>query len=63
MLDDVFQRVVDKEGCRCGAGLRLFSWGTYEICGPPYFPTSNNVAEYEALINGFHIAIELASDG
>jgi hypothetical protein len=24
-----------------------------------YFPTSNNVAEYEALINGLHIAIEL----
>ena len=24
-----------------------------------YFPSSNNVAEYEALINGLHIAIEL----
>jgi ribonuclease HI len=24
-----------------------------------YFPTSNNVAEYKALINGLHIAIEL----
>jgi ribonuclease HI len=24
-----------------------------------HFPTSNNVAEYEALVNGFHIAIEL----
>ena len=23
------------------------------------FPTSNNVAEYEALINGLHIAVEL----
>ena len=25
-----------------------------------YFPSSNNVAEYEALINGLHIAIELS---
>ena len=24
-----------------------------------HFPTSNNVAEYEALVNGLHIAIEL----
>ena len=24
-----------------------------------HFPVSNNVAEYEALINGLHIAIEL----
>ena len=24
-----------------------------------HFPSSNNVAEYEALINGLHIAIEL----
>ena len=24
-----------------------------------YFPSSNNVAEYEALVNGLHIAIEL----
>ena len=27
-----------------------------------HFPSSNNVAEYEALINGLRIAIELASD-
>jgi ribonuclease HI len=24
-----------------------------------YFPTSNNVVEYEALVNGLHITIEL----
>ena len=24
-----------------------------------YFPSSNNVAEYEALVNGLHIAIKL----
>ena len=24
-----------------------------------HFPASNNVAEYEALVNGLHIAIEL----
>ena len=29
----------------------------YMVC--LYFPSSNNVAEYEALINGLHIAIEL----
>ena len=29
----------------------------YMVC--LYFPLSNNVAEYEALINGLHIAIEL----
>ena len=27
-----------------------------------HFPSSNNVAEYEALINGLRIAVELASD-
>ena len=27
-----------------------------------HFPSSNNVAEYEALINGLRIAIVLASD-
>ena len=29
----------------------------YMVC--IHFPSSNNVAEYEALINGLHIAIEL----
>ena len=29
----------------------------YMVC--LYFPSSNNVAEYEALISGLHIAIEL----
>jgi ribonuclease HI len=24
-----------------------------------HFPASNNVAEYEALVNGLHIAVEL----
>ena len=32
----------------------------YMVC--LHFPSSNNVAEYEALINGLHIAIMLASD-
>jgi ribonuclease HI len=27
-----------------------------------HFPASNNVAEYEALVNGLQIAIELGSD-
>ena len=29
----------------------------YMVC--IHFPSSNNVAEYKALINGLHIAIEL----
>jgi ribonuclease HI len=29
----------------------------YVVC--LFFPTFNNVAEYEALVNGLHIAIEL----
>ena len=29
----------------------------YMVC--LHFPSSNNVAEYEVLINGLHIAIEL----
>ena len=33
----------------------------YVVC--LHFPASNNVAEYEALINGLHIAIELGTDG
>ena len=28
-----------------------------------HFPSSNNVAKYEALINGLRIAIELGIDG
>jgi ribonuclease HI len=32
----------------------------YVLC--LHFPASNNVAEYEALVNGLHIAIELGSD-
>ena len=33
----------------------------YMVC--IHFPSSNNVAKYEALINGLRIAIELVSDG
>jgi ribonuclease HI len=45
-----------------GVGLVFFSplkvWMRYAVC--PYFPASNNVAEYEALINGLRIVIELS---
>jgi ribonuclease HI len=44
-----------------GAGLLFISplgkHLRYVIC--LHFPASNNVAEYEALVNGLHIAIEL----
>jgi ribonuclease HI len=37
----------------CPHGVRI----KYMVC--LYFPASNNMAEYEALINGLRIAIEL----
>jgi ribonuclease HI len=44
-----------------GVGLLFFSplgkHVCYVIC--LHFPASNNVAEYEALVNGLHIAVEL----
>ena len=46
-----------------GTGARLVFVSPLEICMKYavrlHFPTSNNVSEYEALINGLCIAIEL----
>jgi ribonuclease HI len=54
-----FNRSLMKKGT--GMGLVLVS--PLRVCMRYmvrlYFPTSNNVAEYEALINGLCIAIEL----
>jgi hypothetical protein len=48
-----------------GAGLGLVFVSPLGVCMryiiPVHFPASNNVAEYEALINGLHIIIELPS--
>ena len=46
-----------------GAGAGLVFMSPLEVCMRYmvhlHFPSSNNVAEYEALINGLRIAIEL----
>ena len=59
ILDDVLRRVVDEEGRRRRAGLHVTPQGLHEVHGSSPFPSSNNVAEYEALINGLRITIEL----
>jgi ribonuclease HI/transposase InsO family protein len=58
-LDHVFRRVVDETGA--GAGLLFISpLGKHLRYGLRlHFSASNNVAEYEALVNGLRIAIEL----
>jgi ribonuclease HI len=50
-LDHVFRRVADENKSGRGKHLR------YVL--RLHFPASNNVAEYEALVNGLRIAIEL----
>ena len=42
-----------------GTDIGLAEYEAHEVHGLPHFPSSNNVAEYEALINGLRIAIEL----
>jgi ribonuclease HI len=59
VLDDVFRQVTDEEQ----------SWGRTHLHLPLgmrmrymiwiHFLASNNVAEYEALVNGLHISTEL----
>ena len=58
-MDDVFRRVLMKTGA--GAGLLFISpLGVHmRYVIRIHFATSNNVAEYEALVNGLKIAIEL----
>jgi ribonuclease HI len=54
-----FDRLLMKQG----AGLGLIFVSPLGMCMRYvirfHFPTSNNMAEYEALINGLRIAIEL----
>jgi ribonuclease HI len=58
-LDHVFRRVADEN--RAGAGLLFISpLGKHlRYVFRLHFPASNNVAEYEALVNGLRITIEL----
>jgi ribonuclease HI len=59
VLDSVFRRLGDED--RAGAGLLFVSplgehmWYAVRL----HFPTSNNMAEYEALLCGLKIAIEI----
>ena len=59
VLDDVLRRVTDEKGRRRGAGLHITPRGPHGYMVRFHFPSSNNVAEYEALVNGLRIAIEL----
>ena len=58
ILENVLRWIADEEGCRHRAGLRVTPRGTHEVHGLSPFPP-NNIAEYEALINGLGIAVEL----
>ena len=59
VLEDVLRWVADEKGGRHGAGLHISPRHTHEVHGLSLFPLIQYVAEYEALINGLHIAIEL----
>ena len=59
VLDNVLRWIADEEGCQCRASLHVAPRGTHEVHGTSPFPSSNTVAEYEVLINGLRIAIEL----
>jgi ribonuclease HI len=58
-LDHVFRRVADEDRSRRGPALHLAIGKHLRYVLRLHFPTSNNVAEYEALVNGLRIAIEL----
>ena len=58
-LDHVFRRVVDEDGSRRGL-LFVSPLGKHlRYVLRLHFPASNNVAEYEALINGLRIAPQI----
>jgi ribonuclease HI len=58
-LDHVFQRVADEDRSGRGPALHLTLGKHLRYVLRLHFPASNNVVEYEALVNGLHIAIEL----
>jgi ribonuclease HI len=59
VLDPLLRRVSDEDGGKRGPALYLTPRGTYEVCRFLHFPTSNNMAEYEALLCGLRISIEI----
>jgi hypothetical protein len=58
-LDDVFRRVADEEWSQGDTRLHLPLGARMRYMIRIHFLTSNNVVEYEALVNGVHIATEL----
>ena len=58
-MDDVFRRVSHEDGSWGRPAVHLAPGRSYEICHQDSLCASNNVAEYEALVNGLKIAIEL----
>jgi ribonuclease HI len=59
ILDDVLRWVTDEERSWSGACLHLPLGVHMRYMIQIHFSASNNVTEYEALVNGLHIASEL----
>ena len=59
VLDDVLREITYEEGRQHWAGFRFPLRVRMRYTIHIHFPVSNNVAEYEALVNGLRIAIEL----
>jgi hypothetical protein len=59
VLDDVFRWVIDEKQSQCRTHLHLPLGVRMRYMIQIHFLAPNNVAEYEALINGLHIATEL----
>ena len=61
VLDDVLRQV--RHGAWLGgwSGSDLLGWEQTALHDPSLFLTTNNAAEYEALINGLCIAVELGA--
>jgi ribonuclease HI len=57
--DNVLRQIIDEERRQHGASLYFPLGVRMRYMVRIHFLASNNVAEYEALINGLHIAIEL----
>jgi len=59
VLDDVLRWITNEEGRRGQTGFRFPPRVRMMYAIRIHFPVSNNMAKYEALINGMRIAIEL----
>jgi ribonuclease HI len=59
MLDDVLQQVPDEDWRRCWSRFYSPLGVRKRYVIRLHFAASNNIAEYEALVNGLYIATEL----